>query len=54
MKYCKSRFFNAYCLQVGRVGTYRQVLHLTIGVCGSTLYVGLTGIIWNLIQKSMG
>ena len=25
--------FNACCLQIGRVGTYRQVLHLTITVC---------------------
>ena len=25
-----------------------------IGECGSTLYVGLSGIVWNLIQKSTG
>ena len=29
----KSRLFNACRLQIGRVGTYRQVLHLTITVC---------------------
>ena len=31
--YCKSRLFNACRLQIGGVGTYRQVLHLTITVC---------------------
>ena len=25
-----------------------------IGECGNTLYVGLTGIVRNLMQKSMG
>ena len=25
-----------------------------IGECGSTIYVGLIGIVWNLIQKSTG
>ena len=29
----KSKLFNACRLQIGRVGTYRQVLHLTITVC---------------------
>ena len=28
----KSRLFNAYHLQIGRICTYRQVLHLTITV----------------------
>ena len=30
---CKSRLLNGCRLQIGRVGTYRQVLHLTITVC---------------------
>ena len=30
--YCKKWIFNACRLQIGRVGTYRQVLHLTIPV----------------------
>ena len=29
--YCKSRLLNACRLQIGRVGTYRQVLHLYVG-----------------------
>ena len=33
IKYCKIRLFNACRLQIGRVGTYRQVLRLTITVC---------------------
>ena len=29
-------------------------VRIYIGECGSTLYVGLSGIVRNLIQKSMG
>ena len=36
----KSRLFNASHLQIGRVSTYRQVLHLTISVCRKIQHKG--------------
>ena len=36
------------------ISCFRTFLIFNIGECGSTLYVGLSGIVRNLIQKSTG
>ena len=59
--YPSIQFYCSGCHIVGRakraptLGCSIEILHdIYIGECGNTLYVGLTGIVRNLIQKSTG